>query len=114
MGLTAKQRALKAERAARNRAMVAEPVHRLATIETAADLARTLGETEYAPRLQLLRTVRVLGCERARAILAEALKIDADGGELVKSGLRYRTPGGIFFRLARNILGPDTWARLEV
>jgi PHAX RNA-binding domain len=141
MGITAKQRAMKAARAAAKaantpvtqaeaskskqmltpaRSMPAplveaqppsleDPGSRRAVIETAAALARRLGETEYTPRLHLLRCVRVLGPERSRALLDEALRIDLDGGELLPSLGRYRTPGGIFFRLVRDLVGADVW-----
>ena len=67
----------------------------------AEELADELGETEELPRRQLRRVVQTLGAERARAILAEALAVEARGGLLVPDGSRRRTPGGIFFHLVR-------------
>jgi hypothetical protein len=116
MGLTQKQRDMKAARAAARAAtLTAEPPaeercvqtnssDRRAIIETAATLAYTLGEETYHARLELLQSVRALGPDVARALLAEALRIDAEGGELVMSRSRYRTPGGIYFRLVRDRL----------
>lgn len=53
------------------------------------------------------RVVEVLGADAARAHLAEALRIEAAGGELVASGKRRRTPGGVFFRLVRDACPPE-------
>jgi hypothetical protein len=116
MGITAKQRALKAARAAARIAQAvnapdASPVDPV--IVTAAELAWRLGEETYAARLQLLRCVRALGCTHARALLADALRIDAQGGEWVVSGMRLRTAGGIFFRLAREALSAELWVAIN-
>ena len=70
-------------------------------IATAAAIADQLGEAEELPRRQIVRAVRVLGEDQARAVLAEALAIEAAGGELLPDGSRRRTVGGIFFRLVR-------------
>ena len=135
MGVTQKQRALKAARvaaqfAATSVAVVAEPTseaseveqtltcqadvradpQRWATIETAARIVRALGEEHFTPQLVLLRITRLLGPELALELLDEALRIDGDGGELLPSGGRYRTPGGIFFRLCRELVTADEWA----
>jgi hypothetical protein len=83
---------------------------RQAIIATAATLAYALGEETYTARLQLLRSVRLLGPDLAHDLLAEALRIDAEGGELVASGTRSRTPGGIYFRLVRDLVTQDEWA----
>src|SRR4051794_18945692 len=72
----------------------------------ADDLAAALGETEALPRRQLARVVRVLGEDRARALLAEARAIEAAGGQLVPDGSRRRTPGGVFFVLVRRAASP--------
>ena len=58
MGVTAKQRALKAARAAkavRPEMSCVITRERWATIETAARIVRTLGEEQYVPRLHLCR-----------------------------------------------------------
>ena len=128
MGLTQKQRDLKAARAAARAAAEAlvvmqppveakiapatlcdESTQRRAIIETAAALVYTLGETTYTAQLQLLRSVRLLGPDLARDLLAEALRIDAEGGELIANRSRSRTPGGIYFRLVRDLVTPHEW-----
>ena len=86
--------------------------YRRATIETAARLVRCLGEEQYTSRLHLLRSTRLVGPELALELLDEALRIDGDGGELLPSGGRYRTPGGIYFRLVRELLTPAEWAQV--
>jgi hypothetical protein len=111
MGVTAKQRELKAARvaaqsAATSVAVVAEPAseasdaeqtptgdvradpQRWATIETAARIVRALGEEHFTPQLLLLRITRLLGPELALELLDEALRIDGAGGELLPSGGR--------------------------
>jgi hypothetical protein len=135
MGVTAKQRELKAARvaaqsAATSMAVATEPasevseveqtptgdVHadpqRWATIETAARIVRALGEEHFTPQLLLLRITRLLGPELALEPLDEALRIDGDGGELLPSGGRYRSVGGIYFRLVRELLTPAEWAQV--
>ncbi len=125
MGVTAKQRALKAARVAAATAVrpqcepvnspgefVAANAQRRAIIETAARIVRALGEEHFTPRLHLLRITRLLGPELALEVLDEALRIDGDGGELLPSGGRYRTPGGIYFRLVRALVTPAEWAQV--
>ncbi len=130
MGLTVKQREMKAAKAAQRAELAAQettdaPVRgptdtadmgdahahlgRMASIRCAADIAHYLSETELRPRLHLLRIVRLMGPALARDVLSEALRIERDGGELAQSGMHYRTTGGIFFRLARDLLTAEEW-----
>ncbi len=76
------------------------------------ELADRLGETAAGPRHQLARVVDVLGEDRARALLAEALAIEARGGLLLPDGSRRRTPGGVFFHLARTQASPEEVRRI--
>ncbi len=71
------------------------------------ELADRLGETAAGPRHQLGRVVAVLGEARARALLAEALALEEQGGLLLPDGSRRRTPGGVFFHLVRTGVAPD-------
>src|SRR5215217_2330606 len=80
--------------------------------ELAATIADRLGETEDLPRRQIRRAVRAFGEERARALLAETLAIEAAGGELLPDGRRRRTPGGIFFRLVRGAASREEYAAI--
>ncbi|MDP9372713.1 MAG: phosphorylated adapter RNA export RNA-binding domain-containing protein [Chloroflexota bacterium] len=76
------------------------------------ELADRLGETAAGPRHQLGRVVAVLGEARARALLAEALAIEGRGGLLLPDGSRRRTPGGVFFHLARTRARPEEVDRI--
>ncbi|NJN97952.1 MAG: hypothetical protein HC875_29690 [Anaerolineales bacterium] len=70
-------------------------------MSTAQKIAAELGETEHTPIKTIERIVKVLGEERALALLDETLKIEADGGMLTEDGSQRRTPGGVFFRLVK-------------
>jgi hypothetical protein len=65
------------------------------------------------PKVHLLRQVlRTLGAERCAALLADTLTCEANGGLLTKDGTRRRTPGGVFFQLAKAHCTPRERARL--
>ena len=64
-------------------------------------MAAQLGETTPESLDQILRLLKLLGEEAVDACLAEALAIQALGGERLPNGGRPRTLGGIFFRLTR-------------
>jgi hypothetical protein len=64
-------------------------------------IANALGEKEPGPRAQVGRVVRVLGIERAQALYEQTLAGEAAGGMMLPDGSRRRTPGGVFFKLAR-------------
>jgi PHAX RNA-binding domain-containing protein len=66
------------------------------TVDT---LAQALQEPKHALLLTVLRT---LGQDRCAAILADTLQCEATGGMLTKDGTRRRTPGGVFFQLAKD------------
>lgn len=66
--------------------------------ETVQPLAAQLGEQEQAA-LQVV--VKALGSEPALALLQETLSVEANGGMMLPDGSRRRTPGGVFFFLAR-------------
>jgi len=62
--------------------------------------AVVLGETMPPPIRLITRAVDRLGPERARALLGQALTVEAQGGLTLPDGHR-RTPGGVFFYLVR-------------
>jgi hypothetical protein len=72
--------------------------------DPAAFIAEALKETDELPRSQIAKVVKVLGPEEALGLLAEVERIESDGGMLVPDGGRRRTPGGVFFHLARQRL----------
>jgi hypothetical protein len=56
------------------------------------------------PLFQIAGVVRVLGEETAQKILAETQETEKNGGMMLPDGSRKRTPGGVFFFLARQKL----------
>jgi hypothetical protein len=64
-------------------------------------VAAQLGEITPESRDQILRLLKLMGEEVVDACLAEALAIQAGGGEMLPNASRPRTLGGIFFRLTR-------------
>jgi len=64
-------------------------------------IAEELGETEEAPLAQLHDIVLYCGTGFAQAILDETKEIEAGEGIPTSDGQRRRTPGGVFFYLAR-------------
>ncbi len=63
-------------------------------------VAVVLGETMPPPLRLITRIVDRLGPARARALLGQALTVEAQGGLTLPDGIR-RTPGGVFFFLVR-------------
>jgi hypothetical protein len=71
------------------------------------ELAAQLGETEAQPRRQIGCAVAMLGEERVRAFVAEALTIEQRGGLMLPDSSRRRTLGGVFFHLVRQGVTPE-------
>jgi len=66
----------------------------------ARGIAAVLGETMPPPIRLITPAVDRLGPDRARALLSQALTVEAQGGLTLPDGRR-RTPGGVFFHLVR-------------
>jgi PHAX RNA-binding domain len=79
----------------------------MAIDDSVSYIAKTLGEFEETPLSQIGAVVRVLGEQAALALLKEAIEIEKSGGMLVPDGTRRRSPGGVFFQLARGKLPHD-------
>jgi hypothetical protein len=79
---------------------------------TCARIADALGETAPAPRGHIRAIVAALGAETALALLAETQRIEADGGQSIRTCSRRRTPGGVFFHLAYQRLDPEQRRRI--
>jgi len=79
----------------------------------ARGIAAVLGEMMPPPIRTITRVVDRLGSDRARALLGQALTIEASGGVLLPDGRR-RTPGGTFLFLVRTApdLSPDDRASI--
>jgi len=73
----------------------------------AREIAAVLRETESLPKAQVARIVAVMGEAAARELLAETLKVEEAGGMLTNSGDRRRTPGGVYFYLAKGRMTPE-------
>ncbi|NJL57542.1 hypothetical protein HC928_22235 [bacterium] len=74
-------------------------------LQAGADrIAERLGETMRKPRSQIEQIVVMCGLDYAESLLAETLDIEANGGMLTNDGKRRRTPGGVYFQLARQQL----------
>ena len=78
--------------------------HATAPVVTA--IAAQLGETAPLPRRQIAQALATLGEERVRALVTEALAIEAQGGLMLPDGSRRRTLGGVFFQLLREGVTP--------
>lgn len=72
-----------------------------------------LADALQEPNRPLLHQVlRIMGQARTTALLAETLQCEATGGLLTADGTRRRTPGGVFFHLARQQASPKERQRL--
>ncbi len=69
--------------------------------EAVNEIAQQIEETDPIALGQIGRIIEVAGEEAARDILAEALKVEAEGGLMIRNESRQRTLGGVFFFLAR-------------
>ena len=82
------------------------------------DVMDTLTAPQLAAALQepntilLSKVLRLLGQERCRALLTDALTTEASGGMRTKDGTRRRTPGGTFFHLVRDQCTKEERTRL--
>lgn len=79
----------------------------MATEDTISHIAKSLGEVEETPLAQITGVVRVLGEDGALSLLNETLEIEKGGGMTLADGTRRRSPGGVFFQLARRKLPPE-------
>ena len=71
-----------------------------------------LGETAPGPSAQIERIIQQLGPERARDLLAETRRVEANGGLWLERLNRRRSPGGVFLFLARQSCDDQTLAEI--
>jgi PHAX RNA-binding domain len=84
-----------------------------AAMNTSRTLVSTIADTLQEPNVDLVRrVVRVLGETCAHALLAETLKIEAEGGLLIADKSRRRTPGGVFFHVVKSTTPRKLRARI--
>src|SRR5215212_924812 len=77
-------------------------------------LVREITSQLNEPNVALIRRiVTAIGEERARALLAQVLAIEAAGGQMTLDGTRRKTPGGVFISTAR-AQAPDKKARQQL
>jgi hypothetical protein len=79
----------------------------------AQQVASQLAETELGPLAQISRALYVLGQDRVEAAVAEAQKVDAEGGELVADGAERHTLGGLFFKSLRRDATREEWRQIR-
>ena len=73
------------------------------------EIIRALGDTaapESRAWWQYLFVVNALGDDSVRQLVREVAAVEAAGGMTTQDGSRRRTPGGVFFVLAYEALGP--------
>ena len=78
----------------------------------AAQIAQALDETDNQPRRQIEEIIQYCGLEFAQSILQETLTIEAEGGLMLPDQSRRRTPGGVYFYVARHKMPPDKAKRI--
>lgn len=72
----------------------------------AMEIAQQLGEPHYG--MMLIDTlIRKSSPEFVEEVLKAALECEANGGMMVHNGSRRRTPGGVFFYMAKGRLAPE-------
>lgn len=76
----------------------------MATADAVNNIIQALNETDEQPRKQIAEIVEVLGDDVALGILHEVQSVQDTGGQAVRDGTRQRTPGGVFFSLAKSKL----------
>ena len=73
----------------------------MTSASTVKEIAEALGEREEKPLHDLAQVIDKLGADKANELLARVRDVEAEGGMLTQDASRPRTPGGIFFQLAR-------------
>ncbi|MDQ7025592.1 MAG: phosphorylated adapter RNA export RNA-binding domain-containing protein [Anaerolineae bacterium] len=76
------------------------------------EVAKKLGETDKKPLEQIELLIEHVGKEVVAENLAEAVKIEADGGMMTEDKKRRRTIGGVFFYIIKAKLDPKIRARI--
>src|SRR5437773_9998996 len=76
----------------------------MSTADAVNNIIQALNETDEQPRKQIAEIVDVLGGDVALGLLQEVKSVQETGGQAVRDGTRQRTPGGIFFSLAKGKL----------
>ena len=80
--------------------------------ETINTIAKALGESDEGPLAQIKAVIDNLGEQACITLLAETEKIEKAGGLMRGDGSGRRSPGGVFFFLARQRLPRDVRAAI--
>lgn len=84
----------------------------MASEQTINTIAKALGESDEGPLAQIKAVVDNLGEPACLTLLAETEKIEKAGGLMRGDGSGRRSPGGVFFFLARQRLPRDVRAAI--
>jgi hypothetical protein len=84
----------------------------MASDQTINTIAKALGESDEGPVAQIKAVVDNLGEQACLTLLAETEKIEKAGGLMRGDGSGRRSPGGVFFFLARQRLPRDVRAAI--
>ncbi|HEY3253200.1 MAG TPA: hypothetical protein VGJ91_04595 [Polyangiaceae bacterium] len=84
----------------------------MASDQTINTIAKALGESDEGPLAQIRAVVDNLGDQACLTLLAETEKIEKAGGLMRGDGSGRRSPGGVFFFLARQRLPRDVRAAI--
>ena len=84
----------------------------MASDQTINTIAKALGESDEGPLAQIKAVVDNLGEQACLVLLAETEKIEKAGGLMRGDGSGRRSPGGVFFFLARQRLPRDVRAAI--
>jgi len=84
----------------------------MASDQTINTIAKALGEADEGPLAQIKAVVDNLGDQACLTLLAETEKIEKAGGLMRGDGSGRRSPGGVFFFLARQRLPRDIRAAI--
>ena|SRR5258708_3691655 len=94
-----------------------KPERKPSPTEVATMIADQLGETEADPRSAIINIAHTLGSQACLALLQKTQEIEAAQGMMTSNGKRRRTPGGVWFHLARGEMTPAqrraVWPRLK-
>jgi len=73
--------------------------------ETGMQIAEALSERDPRVLLKIVAMVDAFGGKKIQAFLDDAMRVQDAGGELTDDGSRWRTLGGVFFRIAKDNIG---------
>src|SRR5258706_12080312 len=82
-------------------------IKQMASEETVQTISKALGEADEGPKAQIIAVVDILGDETSVALLAETDRIERAGGMERGDVKGRRSPGGVFFYLARQKLSKE-------